>query len=149
MALRLWVEVHGAGDVNLFGGVEKWRGRTYTGFEGSYGFGRDRITTGWLKASLRDLEQQASQPFEPVPACTRPQPLAPGQAEPVDIALGPSATLFRARETLRLVIAGRWLWPVNPLTGQFPAAYQKSPKGRGTLHFGPQRQARLLIPVIP
>jgi predicted acyl esterase len=74
---------------------------------------------------------------------------APGQVIPVDIALGPSATLFRHGERLRLVIAGRWLWPVNPLTGQFPAAYQKSPKGRCTLHYGPQRHARLLIPVIP
>ena len=26
-------------------------------------------------------------PFEPVPACTRPQPLAPGQAVPLDVAL--------------------------------------------------------------
>jgi predicted acyl esterase len=149
MALRLLVQANGAADINLFAGVEKWHGRTYVGFEGSYGFGRDRITTGWLKASLRELDQQASQPHEPVPACTRRQPLAPGQVVAVDIPLGPSATLFREGERLRLVIAGRWLWPVNPLTGQFPAAYQKSPKGHCTLHFGPQRQARLLIPVIP
>ena len=149
MALRLWVEARGAADINLFAGVEKWRGRSYVGFEGSYGFGRDRITTGWLKASLRELDQQASRPGEPVPACARRQPLTPGQVVAVDISLGPSATLFREGERLRLVIAGRWLWPVNPLTGQFPAAYQKSPKGRCTLHFGPQHQARLLIPVIP
>jgi predicted acyl esterase len=57
--------------------------------------------------------------------------------------------LFRAGETLRLVVAGRWLWPVNPLTGQFPAAYQKSPRGKATVHWGPRRQARLLVPVIP
>src|SRR5215469_10899573 len=60
MALRLWVEARGADDVELFAGVEKWRGRRYIPFEGSYGFGRDRITTGWLKASLRSLDQQAS-----------------------------------------------------------------------------------------
>jgi uncharacterized protein len=149
MALRLLVETRGAADINLFAGVEKWRRRSYVGFEGSYGFGRDRITTGWLKASLRELDQQASRPYEPVPACTRRQPLTPGQVVPLDIPLGPSATLFRGGERLRLVIAGRWLWPVDPLAGQFPAAYQKSPKGHCTVHFGPQRQARLLIPVIP
>jgi uncharacterized protein len=148
MTLGLFVEVHAAADISLFAGVEKWRGRTYVGFEGSYGFGRDRVTTGWLQASLRDLDQQASRLHEPVPACTRRQPLAPGQVVPVDISLGPSATLFRAGERLRLVVAGRWLWPVNPLTGQFPAAYHKSRNGRCTLHFGPQSQARLLIPVI-
>ena len=45
---------------DLFAGVEKWRGRRYVGFEGSYGFGRDRIASGWLQASLRELDQQAS-----------------------------------------------------------------------------------------
>lgn len=149
MALRLFVEAHDADDVNLFAGVEKWRGRTYVPFEGSYGFGRDRITTGWLKASLRALDEQASRPHDPVPACTHREPMAPGQVVAADFALGPSATLFRGGERLRLVVAGRWLWPRNPLTGQFPAAYQKSPNGRCTLHWGPDRQARLLVPVVP
>jgi predicted acyl esterase len=149
MALRLWVEAHDADDVDLFAGMEKWRGHTYIPFEGSYGFGRDRITTGWLKASLRALDEQRSRPFDPVPTFSHRQPLAPGQIVPADIALGPSATFFKAGETLRLVVAGRWLWPRNPLTGQFPAAYEKGPKGRCTLHWGPQHQARLLVPVIP
>jgi uncharacterized protein len=149
MALRLWVEAHGADDADLFVGVEKWRGQTYVPFEGSCGFGRDRIATGWLKTSLRSLDEQASRPFDPVPTFTHREPLAREQIVQVDIALGPSATLFRAGETLRLVIAGRWLWPVNPLTGQFPAAYQKGPKGKATVHWGPRRQARLLVPVIP
>jgi predicted acyl esterase len=149
MALRLWVEAHGTDDVDLFAGVEKWSGRNYIPFEGSYGFGRDRITTGWLKASLRALDQQRSRPFDPVPAFSHDQPLTPGHVVQADIALGPSATFFRAGETLRLVVAGRWLWPLNLLTGQFPAAYQESPKGRCTLHWGPERQARLLVPIIP
>lgn len=148
MALRLWVEASGGDDIDLFAGVEKWRGRRYVPFEGSYGFGRDRITTGWLKVSLRALDEQASRPFDPVPACTRREPLAPGQVVQADIALGPSATLFRAGETLRLVVAGRWLWPLNPLTGQFPAAYGKGTAARCSLHWGPARQARLLLPVI-
>jgi putative CocE/NonD family hydrolase len=148
MALRLWVQAHRADDIDLFAGVEKWRGRSYVPFEGSYGFGRDRITTGWLKASLRALEE-GSRPFDPVPTFSRREPLAPGQVVQADIALGPSATFFRAGDTLRLVVAGRWLWPRNPLTGQFPAAYQKGPRGRATVHWGPQYQGRLLIPVVP
>ena len=148
MALRLWVEAQGADDIDLFAGVEKWRGNTYVPFEGSYGFGRDRITTGWLKTSLRALDEQNSRPFNPVPTFSHPQPLAPGQVVPVDIALGPSATLFKAGEALRLIVAGRWLWPRNPLTGQFPAAYQKGPKGKCTLHWGPRHQACLLVPII-
>jgi predicted acyl esterase len=148
MALRLWVGAQGTDDIDLFAGVEKWRGRRYVPFEGSYGFGRDRITTGWLKASLRTLDEQSSRPFEPVPSFRERDPLAAGQIVQADIALGPSATFFRAGETLRLVVAGRWLWPRNRLTGQFPAAYQKNPAGRCTVHWGPERPARLLVPVI-
>jgi predicted acyl esterase len=149
MALRLFVEVAGADDVDLFAGVEKWRGKSYVPFEGSYGFGRDRVTTGWQKASLRALDLTRSRPFEPVPAFDRRQPLRPGEVVPVDIALGPSATLFRAGEQLRLVMAGRWLWPRNMLTGNFPAAYERGSRGRCILHWGADRGAHLLVPVIP
>ncbi|CAN5700837.1 CocE/NonD family hydrolase [soil metagenome] len=149
MALRLFVEVHDTDDVDLIVGVEKWRGGHYVGFEGSYGFGRDRVTTGWQKASLRALDPERSRPFQPVPTCTTRQPLSRSEVVPVDIALGPSSTLFRAGEQLRLVVAGRWLSPHNPLFGQFPAAYRTSRKGSCTLHWGPEHDAHLLVPVIP
>jgi uncharacterized protein len=149
MALRLFVEVSGGDDVDLFVGVEKWRGSQYVPFEGSYGFGRDRITTGWLRASLRGLDEDRSRPFEPVPTYTQRQPLQPGQVVQVDVPLGPSATLFRAGEQLRLVVAGRWLWPRNPFTGQFPSAYERGPRTACTLHWGADRDAHLLVPVIP
>ena len=149
MAARLWLEVTGCDDVNLFVGVEKWRAGRFVPFEGSYGFGRDRITTGWQRASLRALDPELSQPWEPMPKCTDRQPLSAGEVVAIDVALGPSATLFRAGEQLRVVVAGRWLWPRNPLTGQFPVAYQGAPRGRVTLHWGPERDAHLLIPEIP
>jgi predicted acyl esterase len=149
MSLRLFVEVHRSDDVNLFVGVEKWRGREFVAFEGSYGFGRDRVTCGWLKASMRALDQKLSRPFEPVPRLDARNPLRPAQVVQVDIALGPSSTLFRAGEQLRLVVAGRWLWARNPLTGQFPAAYERGPRDNCTLHWGPDRDARLLVPAIP
>jgi len=148
MSLRVFVEAHGSDDVDLLVGVEKWRGRTYVPFEGSYGFGRDRITCGWLKASMRGLDEARSRPFEPMPTLDARRPLQPGQVVQVDIPLGPSATLFRAGEQLRLVVAGRWLWPRNPLTGQFPSAYERGPRAKCTLHWGPEHVARLLIPVI-
>lgn len=149
MALRVWVAVDGVDDVDLVAGVEKWRGKRYVGFEGSYGFGRDRVATGWQKASLRQLDELASTAAEPVHTYRTPQRLGPGEVVPVDVALGPSATLFRRGDSLRLVVAGRWLWPVNPLTGQFPARYRRGPAGRCTLHWGPDRPAHLLVPRIP
>lgn len=75
-------------------------------------------------------------------------PLRAGEVVQVDIPLGPSATLFRAGEQLRLVVAGRWLWSRNPLNGQFPAGYQSLSRGRCTVRWGPDRAARLLMPVI-
>ena len=122
MAARLWLEVSGCDDVNLFVGVEKWRDGRFVGFEGSYGYGRDRVTTGWQKASLRALDAELSHPWEPVPACTDPHPLHPGEVVAVDVALSPSATRFRAGEQLCPLVAGRWLASRNPLSGQFPAA---------------------------
>ena len=149
MVARLWVELYGCDDANLFVGVEKWRDGQFVEFEGSYGYGRDRITTGWQRVSLRALDPELSQPWEPVATCTEPQPLSSGEVVAVDVALGPSATLFRAGEQLRLVVAGRWLCPRNPLTGQVPAAYLNSPRGRVTLNWGPRHDAHLLIPEIP
>ncbi|WP_243059529.1 CocE/NonD family hydrolase [Nocardioides sp. SR21] len=109
-------------DLTLFAGVELWRDGRYVPFEGSYGFGRDRVTTGWLRV--------------------------PSGAREVDVELGPSATRLRAGDHLRLVVAGRWLWPRNPLTGQFPAWYPPGPRGRCTLAWGPQQEAFLELPLI-
>jgi uncharacterized protein len=149
MVARLWVQLDGIGDANLFVGVEKWRGGRFVRFEGAYGYGRDRVTTGWQRVALRELDPELSTPWEPVSTCVRPQPVAAGEVVAVDVALGPSATLFRAGEQLRLVVAGRWLSPRNPLTGQMPTSYSKSPRGRVTLHWGPRYDAHLLIPEVP
>jgi len=149
MAARLWVALDGCDDANLFVGVEKWRAGRFVAFEGSYGYGRDRVTTGWQRVSLRALDPELSRPWEPVPLCAEPQPVSAGEVVAVDVALGPSATLFRAGEQLRLVVAGRWLCPTNPLIGQMPAAYESSPHGRVALHWGPRYDAHLLIPEVP
>ena len=119
-ALRLSVESGAA--LTLMAGLEKWVDERYVPFEGSYGFGRDRVTTGWRA----------------VPA---------GAHEP-DVELGPTATLFRAGDRLRLVVAGRWLWPRNPLTGQFPGWYPPGPRTTCILRWGPDRSSYLDLPVI-
>jgi putative CocE/NonD family hydrolase len=149
MAARLWVEARDTDDLNLFVGVEKWRDGRFVPFEGGFGYGRDRVATGWQRASLRCLDPEQSTPWEPVPLCAERQPLPAGAVVAVDVALGPSATMFRAGDQLRLVVAGRWLAARNPLTGQFPLAYPHAPRGRAILHWGPDRDAHVLLPVIP
>ena len=149
MSLSLWVSVDGADDVGLFVGVEKWVVKQWISFEGSYGYGRDRVTIGWQRASLRELDPERSTINEPVHTFATPQPLAPGEIVPVHLALGPSATAFHSGEHVRLTIAGRPLAPRNPLYGAFPASYVPTPRARCTLHWGPDRPARLRVPVIP
>lgn len=149
MVARLWVQLDGCDDANLFVGVEKWRAGRFVEFEGSYGYGRDRVTTGWQRVVLRERDRSLSRPWDPVPACTRLAPVKAGEVVAVDVALGPSATLFRAGEQLRFVVAGRWLSPRNPLSGQFPAAYPNPPRGLVTLRWGPRYNAHLLVPEVP
>jgi putative CocE/NonD family hydrolase len=122
MAARLWVEADGTDDLNLFVGVEKWRNGRFVPFEGGFGYGRDRIATGWQQASLRRLDPEQSTPWEPVPLCVEREPLRPREVVAVDVALGSAATLFRAGEQLRLVVAGRWVSARNPRTGKVPLA---------------------------
>jgi uncharacterized protein len=149
MSLRLHLEVSGADDVHLFVGVEKRRDGHRVGFEGSYGFDADLVTHGMLRASLRRVDQDLSTPWQPAHPFTDLDPLHEGQVVAVDIGLLPSATLFRRGERLVLDIRGRWFFSRLPVIGQFPAAYQRSPKGRCTLHTGGSHDATLIIPVIP
>ncbi|MDQ3864876.1 MAG: CocE/NonD family hydrolase, partial [Actinomycetota bacterium] len=149
MALRLSVEVRGAEDVYLFVGVQKLRAGRVVPFEGSYGYGFDRVTTGWLKASLRKLDSGRSSPWRPAHTYDEFQPLKPGEVVAVDISLLPSATFFRRGEQIRLDVQGRWFSSRSPLLGQFPAAYERGPQGTCVLHMGGEHSARLRIPVIP
>lgn len=124
MTLRLRLAIEGAAEANLFAAVEKWRAGRFVPFEGSYGFGYDRVTTGWRKV-------------------TDPSP-----DDEIEVELGPSATWFRAGEQLRLVLGGRWLHPTNPVTGQFPAKYEPSPDCTVRVLCGGAPAARLSVPLI-
>jgi uncharacterized protein len=126
MSARLWMSVAGGSDVSLFVGVGKERAGRAVPFEGSYGFGRDLVTTGWRRTALGV------------------------DAAEVDVELGPSATLFRAGDALVLHVSGRQLSPRDPLTGAFPGIYAWTPGGtRCALHFSPDRPSSLRVPVIP
>jgi predicted acyl esterase len=149
MALRLFLETKGAEDVYLFAGVQKLRAGSVVPFEGSYGFGFDRVATGWLKASLRKADPDRPIPWAPRHAYDEVWPLKEGEVSSVDIALLPSATFFRKGEQLRLIVQGHWFSTRNPLLGQFPVAYERGPRGTCVLHCGGEHAARLRIPIIP
>lgn len=149
MVLHLSVEARGLQDLFLFCGVRKLRQGKEVFFEGSYGFGCDMVTKGWLRAAHRAQDPAQSQPWQPVHSHRQAQPLAAGEIVPVAIELLPSATFFEKGTTLRLDIAGEWFYPQNPLLGQFPAGYQQSQAGTAVLHLGDSHRAHLLVPRIP
>lgn len=110
-SVRLHVAVDGAPDVFVVAGLRKRRRGRVVAFEGSYGYDRDLVTHGMLKASLRRTDPARSQPGRPWHPCTAAEPLAPGEVVAVDVALNPSATAFAAGDELELVVRGRWFFP--------------------------------------
>ncbi|WP_205789148.1 CocE/NonD family hydrolase [Microbacterium sp. CPCC 204701] len=123
--LRLWVSAASAGAVSLFAGLSKWTQGRFVPFEGSYGFGRDFVTTGFRRV---DVE---------------------AEARLVEIEFAPSATLFRSGDELRLHVSGRQLSPRNPLWGAFPALYHPSRRVVCTLHSGQEYRQVLDLPAAP
>ena len=69
---------------------------------------------------------------------------------PVEIEIWPSSTLFRASETLRLVIAGADIYPREE-GAMLPFAVHERTRNRGThiLRFGGVYDAKLRLPVRP
>lgn len=149
MTLHLWLSVTGTDDPSLFIGVEKWSGDSYVPFEGSYGYGRDRVASGRLRVALRELDPVRSRPHQPDHAFRKLQFLGRDDVVEVQIPLTSSATRFRAGDSLRLLVAGRYLEPRNPFFGHFPTHYVPSPGGKATIHWSPEYPSSLEIPVIP
>lgn len=131
LKLRLHVELVGGVDAHLFVAVRKFRGGRHVCFQGSFGFGRDVVTKGWLRVAHRR---------------GRPEPLGEGQIAPVEIEILSSSTLFRPGEVLWLDIQGHWFWKRNPLFGTFPSYYQASPPATVVLHMGGPADSYLFIP---
>lgn len=136
-------------DLTLFAAVRKMhRGREVV-FEGSYGFTEDLVTRGWMRASHRAVDDTRSTTWEAWHPHTTTEPIPDGQTVDLDLTLLPSATRFVAGDELLLDLRDRWFYPANPITGQFPAVYQRPPRQRWTLHTGGAADTTLTIPVWP
>ena len=134
-------------DLTLFAGIRKFSAGREVVFEGSYGFTEDIVTRGWLRASHRAIDEARSTEWEAWHPHDAALPIPPGEAVDLDITLLPSATRFAAGDQLVLELRDRWFFPANPITGQFPAVYQRPPRQRWTIHTGGATAATLTIPV--
>lgn len=148
MRLKLFLEVADADDVAIFVCVRKFSQGREIPFEGSYGFPLDNVTKGWLKASKRALGPVADSIWDVPLTFEKKELLSPGEIVPIDMPLMESATFFQAGDLLRLDIQARWPSSFNPLTGNFPSAYEKSNKGTCLLHLGGKHSAQLIVPAM-
>lgn len=134
-------------DLTLFAGIRKFHHGREVVFEGSYGFTEDIVTRGWLRASHRAIDEARSTEWEAWHPHDAALPIPHGEAVDLDLTLLPSATRFAAGDQLVLELRDHWFFPANPITGQFPAVYQRPPRQRWTIHTGGATAATLTIPV--
>ena len=111
MRLRLWVSTTEGTDMDLFVGVEKLNAQgEVVHFHGKAGFTQDPAAIGWLRVSERALDPDRSTPWQPWLSHDDPQPLTPNEVVSVEVEILPSSTLFRAGESLRVVVQGQDLF---------------------------------------
>ncbi|WP_433136853.1 CocE/NonD family hydrolase [Actinomadura nitritigenes] len=145
MKLRVWLEVDTGTDASLFVYVRKADadGQPLLSevFEGMPCLGAH----GRLRASHRELDPDLSTALSPVCAHEREQPLRPGEAVQMDIAVWPHGMALHAGERLQVVISGHDLEPeLAALEADAPA--QNS--GTHRIHTGGAFDSHLLVPIV-
>lgn len=146
MRLRLPLAATQA-DLTLFAGIRKFHQGREVVFEGSYGFTEDMVTRGWLRAAQRYIDDTRTTAWEAYHPYDRLDPIQAGETVELDLTLLPSATRFAAGDELVLELRDTWFFPANPITGQFPAVYQHSPRQRWSVPTGGPLAATLTLPV--
>jgi predicted acyl esterase len=125
------------------------------------------IGQGWLRASHRKLDKKLSTPWRPYHTHDRHQPLKRGEVVELDIEIWPTSIVVPAGCRIGATIRGKdYEYPgasggrlsnfKNELKGCGPFLHDderdRPPDifgGTTTLHFGRNRQAYLLLPIIP
>lgn len=147
MKLRLYVQLVGARDANLFVAVRKFRDGQEVFFEGATGWKWDAVTKGWLRVALRKLDEQKSKEWRPEYTFDQVQELKEGEIVELDISLLPSSTWFEKGTTMSVDVQGQWVHPHGILTQIFN--YEGSGPGRCMVHSSAARPSYLLVPVVP
>jgi len=125
------------------------------------------IAQGWLRASHRKLDPKLTLPWRPYHTHDEKQPLAPGEPVELDIELWPTSIAVPAGYRVALTVRGKdyeygggsggklsnfknELKGCGPFLHDDPADRPRDIfGGQTTLHFGADRQAFLLLPVVP
>ncbi len=125
------------------------------------------IANGWLRASHRALDPARSTPWQPWHPHDRVEPLTPGQVYECDVEILPTSIVLPAGWTVALWVRGKDYEYTGEI-GEFGRKFIYGTRGTGgmthndplsrprdvfggkvTLHAGPDRQAYLLLPIVP
>ncbi|MFL9826684.1 CocE/NonD family hydrolase [Rhodoplanes sp. SY1] len=124
------------------------------------------IGQGWLRASHRKLDPARSLPYRPWHPHDEVWPLTPGEAVALDVEIWPTCIVVPKGFRIGLTVKGcdyEWAGAAatlsnmkNPMKGCGPFVHD-DPEDRpmdvfggvNTLHFGPDREPYVLLPVIP
>jgi uncharacterized protein len=125
------------------------------------------IAQGWLRASHRKLDKKLSLPYRPYHTHDEIQKLTAGEVYELDVEVWPTSIVVPKGYRIALSVRGRdYEWPGGTsqglgtlgkvFTGVGPFRHNDArdrPRavfgGDVTLHMGPERQAYLLLPIIP
>ncbi len=147
MKLKLWVSTTEGTDMDLFVGVQKVNAQgEVVNFRVKAGFAETPAGLGWLRGSERALDPDRSTPWQPWLSHDNPQPITPNEIVPVEDEILPSSTLFRAGESLRVVVQGQDLFEHPSLAHNHSDDVNL---GTHSIHTGGQYDSHLLIPVVP
>jgi predicted acyl esterase len=103
------------------------------------------VTKGWLRASHRALDPERSLENAPWYTHVGPQPIEPGRIYRYDIAVMPTAHLFKQGSRIRLELANG----DSQLTEfVFQHDYTPNKVGTDTIHHDPQHPSHLVVPVL-
>ena len=98
-----------------------------------------RLQQGWLRASMRRIDPERSEPGRPVHAFTGAEPVTAGEIVEYRIGLWPFANTFPAGHKLRIEISDL---PRGPGGAPFLAPVEP---GTNTVYAGPESRSRLLL----
>jgi hypothetical protein len=125
------------------------------------------VAQGWLRASHRKLDEALSEPYRPYHSHDEKQPLTPGEVVELDIEIWPTCVVVPKSYRIALSVRGKdYVYTgdpgaglahmKHPFTGNGPFLHNdpidRPPEvfgGDVTLHFGADKQAYVLVPVIP
>ncbi len=148
--LKIWMELSSDNtdmdDFNIYTVLNKKdrQGRRVP-FYGTVGSKVDVITRGYMRASLRVLDEARSSDIIPFQSFKGYKKVGPREVVCLEVPFAPTSVFFRAGETLELTVASYEVFQNAP----FFKDNSLNRGGRHIIHIGGQYDSYLQLPVIP